>query len=158
MSMKVVAIGNRLMGDDGLAVQVAENIYGNLEELGIEVIIGETDVDYCLSKIKEGDYLIILDATWFGREPGTITLNKLNDIYEKKSKQGMYSLHGFSLVRMLKSCYQDLDGILIGIEGCNFNFSMTLSRELEKKLDSIYKGVKEIIYMYLKNLCSSHDY
>lgn len=56
------------MGDDGIAIYVTEMLRKELESRGIEVIIGETDSQYCISKIEEGDFLLILDASYFGIE------------------------------------------------------------------------------------------
>ena len=55
--IKVFGIGNILLCDDGIGVRVAENLKEEIEALGddIEVIIGKTDVLYCINKIEEDD-------------------------------------------------------------------------------------------------------
>ncbi len=40
------------MGDDGISIKIAKNIEGFLKENHIDLIIGETDFEYCLSRIK----------------------------------------------------------------------------------------------------------
>lgn len=149
MSMKLIAIGNRLMGDDGLAISIAESLYQWLQDKGIEVIIGETDFEYCLDKVEEGSHIIILDATWFGIEPGTVTENSLKDIYNLNSSQSTFSQHGYSLIRALKSCYPYIDGIVIGVEGYIFDFDLNLSCVITNRLEDIRNKIKIIVTEYL---------
>lgn len=49
MKNKVIAIGNILMGDDGVGIAVVEKIRHELEQDNIQVIIGETNFNYCAS-------------------------------------------------------------------------------------------------------------
>jgi hydrogenase maturation protease len=149
--MKLIAIGNRLMGDDGVAIHIAEKLKQWLNDKGVEVIIGETDFQYCLNKIEDGDYVIILDATWFRIEPGTVTLNPLKDIYKLNCNQSSYSQHGYSLIRALKSYYTSVDGMVIGIEGSSFDFALTLSSCIEKQFENICRKVKEEILRKMYN-------
>ena len=58
MNVKLIAIGNKIMGDDRIGPLVAEHLEKFLSQLGIEVVIGETDIGYCLSKINEKDMII----------------------------------------------------------------------------------------------------
>lgn len=158
MSIKVIAIGNRLMGDDGIAIYVAEKLRNRLKEKGIEVIIGETDFEYCLSKIEKDDKVIILDATYFGLLPGTVLeivnnrhverelLYKNIFLHENKfSHENLFSQHRYSLVKAIRDCYPSVDYYIIGIEGENYNFSLRLSDCIEKKFEQICDRSKEII-------------
>jgi hydrogenase maturation protease len=145
MSVKIIAIGNRLMGDDGVAIHVMEKLSKSFEESGMEVIIGETDFQYCLDKIEEGDYIIIVDATWFGIEPGTVTISCLKDICRLNANQSLFSQHGYSLIKALETCYKSIDGIIVGIEGKNFDFDLSLSSHIEASFDNICRKVYETI-------------
>ncbi|WP_139905488.1 hydrogenase maturation protease [Clostridium thermarum] len=152
MPIKVIAIGNRLLGDDGVAIHIAEKLSKKLQNKGVEVIIGETDFQYCLSKIEEEDFIIILDATWYDTVPGTVTTNELRDVYKLSSNQSLFSQHGYSLIRGLETYYKSLSGIIIGIEGRKFDFDLYLSSEIEESFEDICKKVDEIIW----NLCISN--
>ena len=145
MSVKIIAIGNRLMGDDGVAVYILEKLSEKLERNNIKVIIGETDFEYCLSKIKEKDYIIIVDATCFGIEPGTVTVNSLKDIYRLGAKQSLFSQHGYSLIKALEISYRFIDGIIIGIEGKNFDYDLSMSSHIEACFYNICNKVYETI-------------
>ncbi|MFL0266801.1 hydrogenase maturation protease [Candidatus Clostridium radicumherbarum] len=146
MSIKIVVIGNRLMGDDGAAIHIIEKLDKSFEEGDIEVIIGETDFQYCLSKIHEGDYIIIIDATYFGIEPGTVTVSSLKDIYRLNTNESLLSQHGYSFIKALETFYKAIDGILVGIEGENFDFTLSLSSSIEDNFDNICSEVKEAIW------------
>jgi len=145
MTVKIIAIGNRLMGDDGLAVHTIEKLSEKFEENDIKVIIGETDFEYCLGKIEENDYIIIVDATWFGIEPGTVTVNSLKDIYRLSASQSLFSQHGYSLIKALEISYRFIDGIIVGIEGENFEYSLSLSNDIKDSFDNICNKVYETI-------------
>lgn len=146
MSVKIIAIGNRLMGDDGLAIHIMEKLSKRFAEDGIEVIIGETDFQYCLSRIEEGDYIFIIDATWFGIEPGTVTIHSLKDIHKLNANKSLFSQHGYSLIKALETCYKSIDGLIVGIEGKNFDFALSLSSDLEASLDNICVKVSGAIW------------
>lgn len=141
MSMKLIAIGNKLMGDDGVALLIAEKLRSYLEENCIEVIIGETDFEYCMDKIEEGDLILILDATKFGIESGEVTFHHLKEI----CLPSLSSQHGYSLLRALRGNFETDSCMLIGIEGSNFNFSIGISLEIEKKIENICLNIKKII-------------
>ena len=79
MNVKLIAIGNKLMGDDGIALLIAERLRTFFGENGIEVILGETDFEYCMDKVEEGGLILILDATRFGIDIGKVTLHHLKE-------------------------------------------------------------------------------
>ncbi|MBL4935937.1 hydrogenase maturation protease [Clostridium sp. YIM B02515] len=145
MSVKIIAIGNRLMGDDGLAIQILEKLSEKFEKNCMKVIIGETDFEYCLGIIEEKDYIIIVDATWFGIGPGTVTVNSLKDVYRLNVNQSLFSQHGYSLIKALEFSYRFIDGIIVGIEGKNFDYSFSLSNDIEVSFDNICNKVYETI-------------
>jgi hydrogenase maturation protease len=138
MSTKLIAIGNRLMGDDSIAIKVAEAIYDKLIELGMNVIIGETDFEFCLSKINENDFIIVLDATKRGLKAGDITIYDFKDL---KSKKSPLTQHGYSFIDALVNYSNSRTIKFIGIEGSSFDFSLVLSNELENKFQDICKKV-----------------
>jgi hydrogenase maturation protease len=61
-------------------------IQGHLQEHKITVIIGETDVPYCLNEIRPDDFLIIIDAVMQGNEPGSVVVFPLRDAVTSRGK------------------------------------------------------------------------
>lgn len=136
MSTKLIAIGNKLMGDDGIALIVADKIKEKLKDMNIEVIIGETDFDFCLDFIDKEDFIILLDSTHFNIEKGSITLLPLDSLYQSKN---FFFSHSLSLLHYL--LIYNIKGNFIGIEVENIDFTNRLSPSLYKNLDNICNNV-----------------
>ncbi|WP_125152039.1 hydrogenase maturation protease [Clostridium rectalis] len=144
MGKKVIAIGNRIMKDDAIGVILGEELRDDLERIGFQVILGETDVDYCLSFIESGDFIFILDCTLYGIKPGSISVINIKhkeDFYEKG-----YSQHQLSLIKLLNSYnVERINGFIIGIEGVDVNYGVDISKEILEKFDHIKDEVYNII-------------
>ena len=136
MSMKVIAIGNILMKDDAIAMEVVKVMEHSLMKKGIEVIYGETDFEYCISRISEEDYIFILDAAHFGKSPGEITYLPLNSfIFKKKG----YTQHSYNFIDLLKLFYPQIQGLICAIEIQEVEFGVGLTAVLQERL----KGISE---------------
>ena len=147
--IKVYGIGNILLCDDGIGVRVAENLKEEIEALGddIEVIIGKTDVLYCINKIEEDDEVIIIDSTYFMTRPGAVTVKSLDRCDEFINYD--YSPHEESLLSLLRKERRDVKGYLIGIEISHIDYSEELSKILNRKFKDIctrvYNEISEIV-------------
>ncbi|WBW99054.1 hydrogenase maturation protease [Oceanirhabdus sp. W0125-5] len=140
MKKKLFAIGNPIMMDDGIGIVVAEEIQDWLSERDIEVIIGETDADYCMSFIKKDDFILIIDATYLNIRPGCVTtcpIRELNNDYKS-----VYSQHEMSLLKGLTMYGKKVNGYFIGIEIEKIQFGCQLSENLSGELQSICEKVK----------------
>lgn len=144
MSIKCIAIGNRIMGDDSIGIRVAEELSSKLKQKKIDLVIGETDIDYSLSKIEDEDFIFIIDSTYFNINSGSITITSLNEILEQ-SKQ-VYSQHQPSLINAIKANGKSLEGFIIGIEADEIDFNLELSPKLKIKFPLICKEVYRFIY------------
>ena len=147
--IKVFGIGNILLCDDGIGVRVAENLKEEIEALGddIEVIIGKTDVLYCINKIEEDDEVIIIYSTYFMTRPGAVTVKSLDRCDEFINYD--YSPHEESLLSLLRKERRDVKGYLIGIEISHIDYSEELSKILNRKFKDIctrvYNEISEIV-------------
>lgn len=144
MPVKCVAIGNSIMGDDGIGLKVTKELSEKLINDGIEVIFGETDSYYAFDKIEEGDFLFILDATYFQLSPGSVTFTPIYDIAAKKDKN--YSAHQLGLIDLLCIYRKKVDGYVIGIEIGNIDICMELSDILKNRFNKICGEIYEFIY------------
>ncbi|SDK98390.1 hydrogenase maturation protease [Natronincola ferrireducens] len=150
MAVKCIGIGNRIMRDDGIGIRVIENLSPQLKHMGIEVILGETDTDYALSKIEDGDFLFIIDGTYFNVKPGTITLTPIDKSIEQHHQA--YSQHQASLAYMIKTYGKTIEGFIIGIEVEEIDFSLELSNTLQRKLPHICEEVYQLIYKNIRGV------
>lgn len=152
--IKIIAIGNILLCDDGIGVKVIEAMRKTLLDIdeGVAVLIGETDFYYCLENIEPEDFLIIVDSTYLGIVPGTITVLAISEC--DKYVDECVTEHGDSLVDVLRRECRDIDGYLIGIEVAKIGFSLELSSVLQDEFQNIYLRVygeiKSIISEQLK--------
>ncbi|MBU3215258.1 hydrogenase maturation protease [Clostridium estertheticum] len=143
MGKKVIAIGNMLMMDDGVALLILDKIKKSLEDNGIETIIGETDVEFCFSLLNEIDVFYIMDSTYYGNLPGSLTFKSLDDI--KKIKDHSRSIHSLGLIDLINMYNMDIKGYFIGIEIYNIDINLGLSNILQEKVENISKKVMSFI-------------
>lgn len=141
-NIKVIAMGNVLMKDDAIGIEVGKEIEERLLEKGIKVIYGETDVQYSLSNVQRDDYIFILDAAYYGKEPGEITCLSLNTFVSKKKG---YSQHNYSFIDLLKLYYPSVKGEIYAIEVKEVEFGFGLSSVLQEKLEVISKEILDKI-------------
>lgn len=142
MSKKVIAMGNTLMKDDAIGIEVAKEIEEKLLEKGIEVIYGETDVQYSISNVQEDDYIYILDAAYYGQNPGEISSLPLNNFVS--TKKG-YSAHSYSFLDLLKLYYPSVKGVVYAIEIKEVEFGIGLSSVMQEKLKVISEEILDKI-------------
>lgn len=133
--IKLVAVGNRFMKDDGIAIKVAEYLEQSLKNLNIKVIIGETDCQNCFFQLNDEDFVIIVDAIYRGVEPGSIHFFKLEDIMTQSI--GTMMQHDMSIIDLMKVYKSKFKGYLIGVEIAELGFGEELSPILQKKSSKI---------------------
>ncbi|WP_459480994.1 hydrogenase maturation protease [Clostridium saccharoperbutylacetonicum] len=145
-NIKVIAMGNILMKDDAIGIEVAKCIEERLLEIGIEVIYAETDVQYGISNIQENVHIIVLDAASYGKNPGGITCLSLSNFISKK--EGC-SQHNYSFLDLLKLYYPSIKGEILAVEVKEVEFVFGLSSVLQEKLGVISKEILEQIKKYI---------
>lgn len=144
MSVKVIGIGNVIMSDDGIGVLIAKSLKESLEKQNIEVIVGECDVEYCLSCIEEGDLLFIIDAGLYGLSPGELTITDIRDI--RKELETGYSQHQMSLVKLISNYnFKNISAYVVAIEAENINFGVEISKSLKNKFQNIQGQIYNFI-------------
>lgn len=149
--MKIIGIGNILLSDDGIGVRVIEELRNEKTiEADMKFIIGETDIYYCIDNVAQGDFLIIIDSTIFGKEPGTVTVIPFEEC--DKYIGGVTTEHGDSLIKVLRRECSTVEGVCIGIEADTIAFSTELSKTLKSKLEDILEEVKKVIAQYRLSL------
>jgi hydrogenase maturation protease len=154
MSIKLIAMGNVLMQDDGIAIYIAGEMEAELIAIGVELLYGETDVGYYISKIKKGDYLILLDASCFGYPPGKITYLPI-DCYQKSARD--YTQHSITFLDLLKIYYPHAEGLIIAVELSEVSFYYGMSPQLSEKFNDITQEVKKKIIAINNTLCDHNN-
>ncbi|RDU22534.1 hydrogenase maturation protease [Anaerosacchariphilus polymeriproducens] len=154
MAVKCIAIGNRIMGDDGIGIIIVENLYDRLRRKKIEIIYGESDIEYVLDFIEDGDFIFILDAAYYGKSPGTVTFVSINDrpiFYQEIFSQHQPNL--LSYLRNLGKYYnKEVEGYFIGIEIEKIDFGFDISNNLNKQLIHICEKIYQFICEKVEHL------
>lgn len=152
MSVKVISIGNVLMGDDGIGIKVLSKIENTLKRQGIQTINGETDCEYCLSQIERNDTVFIIDAAVTGKEIGSVNvvpIDKNLNFYSQSmnGKNSSHSLtqHSGSLIKLINIYHKNISGYIICIEAKDISYCPDISTELQNLLENISDRVLSII-------------
>lgn len=150
--IKIIGIGNEVMGDDGIAIKVLKEIRNKIEKLdkNIEVVIGETDFIYCLNKTNDDDFVIIVDSTYFDLDPGSVNLFSFEQACKYLNSSD--SQHQISLVNTIKTYHENISGYIIGIEVFSLDFSLNLSDVLISRFSEICNKVYKIIKNILEGI------
>lgn len=141
--IKLIAIGNRFMKDDGIAIKIAENLKDKRKDSNFEVIIGETDCENCFYLLKQDDYVLIIDAIYTGSEPGSIHLLSLEEAVAQSSEVTMQ--HDMSIIELMKLYKSKFKGYLIGVEIAELGFGDELSPALSEKFQNICLAVEKTL-------------
>lgn len=141
--VKLVAIGNRFMKDDGIAIEVVNKLKHRLTDQSLDIIIGETDCQSSFYLLNEDDFVLILDALSIGAEPGSIYTISLEDALSQPSNSPMQ--HDMSLIELMKLYGRKFKGYVIGIEIAEIGFGEELSPVLRDKLPQICLDIEKTI-------------
>lgn len=139
--IKIFAIGNIILGDDGIGVKVMEFIGAQLESYSkeVKVLIVGIDYIYCLNEINKEDTVILVDSTNFGIQPGRVSVLNLKEC--DKFISPCRDMHSENLLRVLREEYREIPGYLVGIEVEKVNYSLELSKTLKDNFSEITKKV-----------------
>lgn len=132
------------MRDDGIAITVLENIKNNLESMGIEIIIGETDFQFCFHQLKEDDMVIVLDAAYSGAAAGSVRSCELEEVITAYGETNSH--HDVSVFDLMRLYSKPLKGYFIGIEAAEAGFGCELSEVLKGIFNEICLEVEQIIH------------
>jgi hydrogenase maturation protease len=142
-SVRIIGIGNTLMGDDGVGVKVAEFLQQRDLGPGIDVVCGGTDGMALSHRFTDVDTVIVVDAIAVDDAPGSVYRFRPEDV-------GMLSLrshtsHGLSLPNiMLAARLQGFDpdvivyAVQIGDITCGFD---TLTAEVADAIPEVAEMV-----------------
>ena len=152
MSLKIFGVGNPLLRDDGIGLAVSRLI---ARPPDARVYQGEIFVEDCLSKIDEGDAVIILDAVQFAEPAGKVIAIPFEEC--KRFFPPKAFCHDASLLYSLLYGKQNVSGFLIGIQVTEIDFHEGLSSVLSGKLPDIVDQVNREIAAIHASLPAERD-
>jgi hydrogenase maturation protease len=140
--LTILGIGNYLLGDDGIGNYILEELIHQNPIRNAHLVIGETDIDYCLDQISLSDYLIVIDCVIAGKEPGTVSIYPINE--NISVKEWRLSLHNQHLFNEL--CRRSINGYIVGVEPFDTDYKFGLSPTLKRAFPSIMNKVKNFLH------------
>jgi hydrogenase maturation protease len=139
----VLGIGNILMMDDGIGIEIIEQLSKLNHTSHVSFLIGESDIDYCMDQIMDATFVIIVDAVFSGNKPGELTVYPLANLQEYQTLD--FSVHNFHLFQALYQQKESIKGYLIGVEPDEIRFHIGLSKTLSEKWNTILQDVSQTI-------------
>jgi hydrogenase maturation protease len=136
----VVGVGNTLMVDEGVGVVILNLLEKTKFSEKIDFIDAGTSFFNIVSDLKEYDKVVIIDAVYGGRAPGTLYRFEMNEV-EDFDVNGMLSLHDLGVTQSIK--LEKLTGgfpedvVFFGIEPKTVELSMELSDEVQDNVEKI---------------------
>ncbi|MFT9846754.1 hydrogenase maturation protease [Aneurinibacillus sp. REN35] len=148
----VLGLGNRLMMDDGLGVELVEALMlKSPMDSQIEYAVGETDLDYCLDVVENREYIIVIDAVVTGKQPGEVSMLPLSEMVPNKPGLSLHHLHFIDLLHQVE---HQKKGVLIGVEPFTIDFHWGVSECMHGRLPLLIEEVRRIIsYLRKDFLC-----
>lgn len=141
--IKIIAVGNRFMKDDGVSLLIADFLKDKLDYADVEIIMGETDCESCFYSINDTDYIVIIDALYSGSKPGSIHIYNLQEELTKATY--LNARHDSSLIDLMKLNRKIYKGLIIGIEAAEVSFGNELSSPLKERFFNICAEVEQTI-------------
>lgn len=149
-ALAVIAIGNSLRGDDGIASRLVAALPDGIACL-FDLGAHPNYMSECLRGHRSA---IILDAVKTGKQPGSVTIVDLKELIEQKSPLEPKTCHGISLIdeiRLLSlqgalPCRMHLFGVEAGGRASlEAEDSEGLSEELKERLADLTHSLIELI-------------
>jgi len=147
MKTIILGIGNPVLKDDSVGIKVAEMLKGKVD----------ADVDFLAStdfnvigKILGYDRAIIVDAIKTGKEPGTIHVLNVNDLFVSYNFSGSHSLDLATSIKIGYEIFGDempkeIKIIAIEVEDVDFGYecSESVKNAIPKAVEMIINELKK---------------
>jgi hydrogenase maturation protease len=138
----IVGIGNMLCCDEGVGVQVIQQMEFMELPGHIELLDMGTSTMDLITHLEGVKKLIVINAMKTGGSPGEIHKFKPEDLMPKGEEP--ISLHEVNLLEtltMAKQMGMEIDTVIIGVEPKVIDWGLELSDEVKKKIPAIIEAV-----------------
>lgn len=143
--LRIIGVGNPLMGDDGLGIVAAERLAALDWPPGVEVLDGGTGGLTLLDLFSAARALILLDAVAMGAEPGTLRRFTAEELARLPAEAPGLSLHGGGLAEVL-ALARELGSlpplVLFGVEPARVEPGIGLSLPVAAAVEALLAAVR----------------
>ena len=144
LSILVLGIGNLIMSDDGIGVRVIQQLSaGYCFPAGVTLLDGGTLGLDLLPQLERVERLLVVDAVYIGKAPGTLTRLSGEDVpivLETKISPHQMGLKDLLAVAMLQG-FAPRDMVLWGVQPETIEMGTNLSPKVAAQLDSLTRKV-----------------
>lgn len=138
--IKIIGIGNILMGDDGVGIYAVEELSERIEKRDIEVIDGGTGGYNLLSILEQSKKVIFIDAVDMGLPPGTIKRFLPEQLKAVISTNRGYSLHKTDItdvIRMASLLGVVPQFVIFGVQPKTIREEIGISEEVKRRIPEL---------------------
>lgn len=142
----VLGLGNPLMADEGIAIEIVEALSGEAEKFaGVDFIDAGCGGMTLLHYFEGRDKAVIIDCAFMETEPGTIRRFTPEDVTSVK-KLSHHSLHEVDILNVIKlaeqmgSCPEEI--VFFGIEPKSVEQQQSLTPLLQERLADYLEVIK----------------
>lgn len=140
----ILGIGNKLRGDDGVGIVVAQNMKDRDLPSDVKVYEVGSGGLKVLHRLEELDKVILVDSVRFGKSPGDYTFFSPD---EAKSMKGFSGTHGTDVLEVIELS-ERIDKspeeiLILGIQPKSFSLGDDLSPVLQERLPDILDELEE---------------
>jgi len=143
--IRIIGVGNPLMGDDGIGIAAAERLAALVLPAGVEVIDGGTGGLTLIDLMAGAETVLLIDAVAMGQVPGSIACLSAEEI--ELEEQAGFSLHetGLSAVFALGREMGLLPSriVIIGVEPESVERRLGMSEAVTAALGPLVERVLE---------------
>lgn len=148
----VLGIGNLLMGDEGVGVQVAQRLAQRQMPAGVECMDGGTGSFFLLDPMLEASRILLIDAAAGDDEPGTIRI--LEPKFSQDYPRTLTS-HDIGLKDLLDSFYLMERAIPVRLIAITIDPQQSLSTELSPPIADAAARVVELAWQQIEQFAAA---
>jgi len=143
-TIKIIGVGNPLMGDDGIGIAAAERLAALPLPEGVEVIDGGTGGLTLLDLMGGAETVLLIDAVAMGKTPGAIVRFTAEEVAMEGGQPGL-SLHEtglaavFALGREMGLLPPQI--VIYGVEPASVECRLGLSPVVAEALDPLVEAI-----------------
>jgi hydrogenase maturation protease len=141
--MRIIGVGNLLLKDEGVGVQVAQELQKRTLPAGVEVCDGGVGGIGLLDYFREASKLLLIDAADMGLKPGAVMRFTPREVKDPGSGV-KFSTHDLGLAEVLKLA-QALghcpEVVIIGIQPQEISWGAELSPPIQASLPRVLEMV-----------------
>lgn len=142
----IAGVGNELLSDDGVGIHAVRELQKHPWPGVVVVEIG-TDVLRGLPYLEHAARVLVIDAAWGGKPPGTLYL------FEPTENRSITSLHSLGLreaARVLTPGHAAPPMTVLGVEPGTFDYGMELSDPVRAVLPRVVALARETVTGWLR--------